>query len=369
MPASEPSPVAAGEPAAAPSSRAAATTVRSTTVRPIAQRAQPPAQVRLPAGDLGLAWRPLTPADVADLTRLLSRVEEADGEPFRTSQEEVAEKFDGDWKDAARDTLGGVDDAGVLRVWAQVTQPPGDTNVVRTFLEGGVDPQWRGRGIGRAVLAWQQDRARQMLAASGKDVPGRIGAYASEQATASVALLRAAGMSPIRVYSDLRRPLDGHLPQVPAPAGVRVVPWTEERDDDVRLAHNEAFASHWGSEPQTAKAWRSGRSHFAPRWSLLALDEVTDEVAGYLLSGRYEQDWQIAGYTSGYVDLLGVRPAWRRRGIAPALLAAVMARLSADGMQYAEIGVDTENLSGALGLYTSLGFTPFYRSTLYTIEL
>ena len=92
-------------------------------------------------------------------------------------------------------------------------------------------------------------------------------------------------------------------------------------------------------------------------------------MAGYLLAGRYEQDWQIAGYTSGYVDLLGVRPAWRRRGIAPALLAAVMARLSADGMQYAEIGVDTENLSGALGLYTSLGFTPFYRSTLYTIEL
>ncbi|RYI99169.1 MAG: N-acetyltransferase, partial [Actinomycetales bacterium] len=75
------------------------------------------------------------------------------------------------------------------------------------------------------------------------------------------------------------------------------------------------------------------------------------------------------GHSSGYVELLGVRPRWRRRGIAPALLAAVMARLRADDIEYAELGVDTENLSGALGLYTSLGFAPFHRSTLYTIEL
>lgn len=340
-----------------------------TTLSPIAERAQAPAEVRLPSADHGLTWRPLSVADVPDLTRLVGRIEEADAEPFRTSQEEVAEKFDGDWKDPARDTLGGVDDSGVLRAWAQVTQPPGDTTVVRAFLEGGVDPQWRGRGIGREVLAWELDRARQVLAATGKDVPGRIGAYASEQTTSALALLRAGGLTPIRYYSDLHRPLETDLPDVPVPAGVQIVGWSEERDEEVRLAHNEAFASHWGSEPQTAESWRSGRSHFAPQWSLVALDEATGEVAGYLLAGRYEQDWEIAGHSSGYVELLGVRPAWRRRGIAPALLAAVMRRLHADGIQYAELGVDTENLSGALGLYTSLGFTPFYRSTLFTIEL
>lgn len=339
------------------------------TTSPIAERAQPPAEARRPSEAHGLAWRALTLDDVPDLTRLVTQIEEADGEPFRTSQDEVAEKFDGDWKDPARDTLGGLDPSGALRAWAQVTQPPGDTTTVRTFLEGGVDPQWRGRGIGRDVLAWQIDRAREVLAATGKDVPGRIGAFASEQAAASIDLLRAAGLAPIRVYSELRRPLDVALPQVPAPQGVSVVAWSEDRDDDVRLAHNESFASHWGSEPQTAEAWRSGRSQFAPQWSLLAVDDTTGEVAAYLLSGRYEQDWEIAGHSSGYVELLGVRPAWRRRGIAPALLAGVMARLRADGIEYAEIGVDTENLSGALGLYTSLGFAPFHRSTLYTIEL
>lgn len=336
---------------------------------PIAVRAQAPAEVRLPSDAHGLTWRPLSVADVPDLTGLVTRIEEADAEPFRTSHDEVAERFDGDWRDPSRDTLGGADASGALRAWAQVNQPPGDTRVVRAFLEGGVDPQWRGRGIGREVLAWQVDRARQMLAASGKDLPGRIGAYASEQATSTVALLRSAGLEPIRYYSDLRRPLETDLPDVPTPAGVRIVAWSDDRDEDVRRAHNETFASHWGSEPRTADEWQRGRSHFAPQWSLLALDEATDEVAGYLLVGKFEQDWEIAGYSSGYVELLGVRPAWRRRGIAPALLATVMQRLRADGIQYAELGVDTENVSGALGLYTSLGFTPFHRSTLFTIEL
>lgn len=336
---------------------------------PIAQRAQAPAQVRLPADTHGLRWRPLTPQDVPALTRLVTRIEEADAEPFRTSQDEVDEKFEGGWKDHARDTLAGVDADGELRAWAQVNQPPGDTTVVRAYLDGGVDPAWRGRGIGREVLAWEIDRARQLLAATGKDVPGRIGGFASEQATATIALLQAGGLTPIRVYSEMRRPLGTDLPDVAAPDGVRIVPWSQDRDDDVLAAHNEAFASHWGSEPQTVESWRAGRSQFAPAWSLLAVDDATDEVAGYLLSGRYEQDWELAGHSSGYVELLGVRPAWRRRGIAPALLAAVMARLAQDGIEYAEIGVDTENLSGALGLYTALGFAPFHRSSLYTIEL
>ncbi len=41
----------------------------------------------------------------------------------------------------------------------------------------------------------------------------------------------------------------------------------------------------------------------------------------------------------------------------------------ADGMQYAELGVDTANPSGANGLYASLGYAVLHGSTLVTIEL
>jgi mycothiol synthase len=139
----------------------------------------------------------------------------------------------------------------------------------------------------------------------------------------------------------------------------------------VRQAHNDAFRDHWGSEPATPESWAGGRSKFAPGWSFLALDESGDRpvVAGYALSSRFEQDWAVHGYTSGYTGTLGVRRAYRRRGVAPALLAASMAAFRDDGMQYAELDVDSENPSGALGLYSRLGYEVVHGSAMYSIEL
>jgi ribosomal protein S18 acetylase RimI-like enzyme len=182
-------------------------------------------------------------------------------------------------------------------------------------------------------------------------------------------MLRAGGFTPTRYYAEMKRPLDVALPDVPAPDGLSVVPWSAERDDQVRLAHNEAFADHWGSEPRTAAEWTQGRSMFAPSWSFVALDDATGEVAGYLMSGRYEQDWEVTGYSAGYTDLLGVRRAWRGRHLAGALLSAAMTAYKADGIEFAQLDVDTANQSGAHRLYTDLGYAVFHSRTMYAIEL
>lgn len=341
----------------------------SLDLTPIAVRAAAPTAPPLPSPDLGLLWRPATPADAPELYTLVAAIEEADAAPFRVSAEEVVEMFDGDWKDHARDTLLGLDPDGTLRAWAQTTMFPGDERVVRVFLAGGVHPERRGRGIGSALVAWLEGRGRQQLAESGKDVPGRLAAYLEDDMTVAHALYVAAGFRPARYYSEMRRPLGADVPELSVPAGLRVVPWSADLDEQVRLAHNEAFADHWGSEPRTPDAWAQGRSMFAPTWSFVALDDATGEVAGYLLSGRFEQDWPVAGFTSGYTDLLGVRRAWRGRGLAVALLVAAMRAYAADGMQYAVLGVDTENPSGAHGLYASLGYEVMHGSTMLSIEL
>ncbi|GEK19730.1 GNAT family N-acetyltransferase [Cellulomonas xylanilytica] len=341
----------------------------TTDLAPLVDRVAAPADVPVPSDAGGLTWRPLTRADVPALTRLLTAVEEADGIPYRTSAEEVDEEFDGEWKDHARDTLAGVDADGVIRAYARVNQPPGDARVVRAFLDGAVDPQWRGRGIGRQVLAWQEARGRQLLAASGKELPARLAAFTDDAAAATARLLQVNGFTPVRFYSEMRRPLNVALPSVEVPDGLSIVPWSAELDEQVRLAHNEAFADHWGSEPRTAEDWNQGRSMFAPAWSFIAVDDASGEVVGYLLSGRYEHDWPVIGYKAGYTDLLGVRRAWRGRRLAPALLATVMAAYQADGMDYAELGVDTANQSGAHRLYEGLGYAVFHSSTMYSIEL
>lgn len=335
---------------------------------PIAERAEAPATLAPPSSDLGLSWRALTPEDVAELTVLIQAQEAGDGLSFRTAKDEVAEYFESSTLDAARDTIVGTDPDGVMRAFALVMTFGGDTSLVRAIHVGGVHPEWRRRGVGTALVAWANGRARQLIATSGKDVPARIAVYLDEAMTADERVFRAAGYTPIRYYSELKRPLDDSVAPVELGPEVRIEAWPDD-DEPVRLAHNEAFADHWGSQPRSAEDWSSQRAMFAPQWSFVAVGVATGEVVGYVETGKYEHDWEIAGYSSGYIHLLGVLRPWRGRGIAKALLAATMLAQRADGIEFAEIGVDTANPTGAHGLYTALGFTPFRAETMLSIEL
>jgi ribosomal protein S18 acetylase RimI-like enzyme len=61
---------------------------------------------------------------------------------------------------------------GELVAFGLVVAPPDPETVVRSILEGGVHPAFRGRGIGPSLRAWQEGRARQQPAASDRELPG-----------------------------------------------------------------------------------------------------------------------------------------------------------------------------------------------------
>ncbi len=367
-----------------------------TPLAPIAERAAAPAT--LPAVTAGgLSWRPLTRADASALLELRTAVAEADGEPYRETLTEVEELLGAPWRRFETDSLLGVDDAGAARAYGYVDTMPGDTRVVRAFLFGAVHPQVRGRGIGRELFAWQVARGRQVLAASGKDVPARLGVFLEDDApAAAVRLYERAGFTPRRYYSDLERDLQdlaAHpLPDVALDGGLRLVPIAGEHDEPTRLAHNDAFRDHWGSEPMTPEQWRTGRTLFAPEWSFVVVDPAPDVAAlladpatdadtaealrrgdpfvvGYHVAACCTEDFAVRGYSFGYTDILGVRRAYRGRRVAVALLAAGMRAFAADGMHRAVLDVDTQNPSGAHGLYASLGYVKSHGSHLRTIEL
>ncbi|MEV7972016.1 GNAT family N-acetyltransferase [Cellulomonas sp. NPDC089187] len=315
----------------------------------------------------GLTFAPVTVADTPELTALIARVEEADRSPVRTIESEVAEQFAGSWWQLDRDTRIGRDVDGTPRAWIVSECQPSDQRTLRALSSGGVDPLWRGRGVGTALVRWAQARGRQQLADDGRDMLGRVAAYLLDTQTEAARLYERVGYGPLRYYRDMRRPLDRPLPEPPLTPDVQIVPWTPALDEAVRVAHNEAFRDHWGSEPRSAEAWQQHQAMFAPQWSVLAVSE--GQVVGYALCGRYEQDWPVKGYRSGYADLIGVLRPWRGQGIAVALLTAVMAACRADGMEYVELEVDTANPSGAHGLYTSLGFEPTTGTVQWGIEI
>ena len=64
-----------------------------------------------------------------------------------------------------------------------------------------------------------------------------------------------------------------------------------------------------------------------------------------------------------------MRQEHRGRGIAQALLADAMHRFTDAGMDVASLDVDSENPTGALALYTKMGYRAVSRSMAWDKEL
>ena len=60
---------------------------------------------------------------------------------------------------------------------------------------------------------------------------------------------------------------------------------------------------------------------------------------------------------------------YRHRRVATALLTAAMRAYRDSGMQYAGAGVDSENPTGAVGLYEALGYEPTRGTVLYGLDV
>ena len=81
-----------------------------------------------------------------------------------------------------------------------------------------------------------------------------------------------------------------------------------------------------------------------------------EEVAGYAINATHRAEWDALGFSEAWTHQLGVRRAWRGRGIARALLAASMRAFADDGLEFAALDVDAENPTGALALYLGMGY-------------
>jgi ribosomal protein S18 acetylase RimI-like enzyme len=183
------------------------------------------------------------------------------------------------------------------------------------------------------------------------------------------ALLVGEGYTPIRHFYNMVRPDLEDIPEAPMPEGLEVRPVELDHVEAICDASKEAFRDHWGYsediEP-TVQEWLDDPLTDLSLWRV-AWDG--DQVAGMVLS--YIDSNENAEYNRmrGWTENICVRRPWRRKGLARALIVRALEAVKERGMSEAALGVDTDNTSGALRLYESVGFRPVKRFSAYQKSL
>ncbi|MBI2780717.1 MAG: GNAT family N-acetyltransferase [Chloroflexi bacterium] len=308
--------------------------------------------------------------DLAQIARIGNAEAEAAGFPRREDAASLAVHFahPSDHFDPARDvTIAELDGEVVgyqMRNWVDTTDG------LREYrLDGGVDPAWHRRGIGTLLLADGERRWREVAAGHVTMNPRLLGAWTGDTQNGAVALLTSAGYAPVRWFFDMERTGLDELPDAPLPDGLEVRPITPELTLAVWRADVDAFKDHWGGfdgSDERLQEWLARPSTDVSLW-VVAFDG--DEVAGGVINTIDASENEALGIRRGWLSSVFTRRAWRRRGLARALLVRSMDRLRERGMTIAALGVDADNPSGALGVYERVGFEVSYRSTAWRKEL
>jgi mycothiol synthase len=322
--------------------------------------------LQLPAG---LTARPISPDDVPALAALLAAAEEVDDTGIHESVEDLTGWWVNDLVDLERDSLLVSTPDGELVAFATAIAPPTFRDAFDVYLEGRVHPRWRGRGVGRALLAWQLARGTQVHAEQHPEVPARLSVGAFTSMPDLAALLRRAGLAEVRWFAHMSRPLTD-LPELRPVEGVELVPFSWDRDEEVRLAHNAAFTDHYGSSERDTASWQlmfTGRQAFRPDLSVLAVEDGA--VVAYTLAYVHEGQTAALGERETYFGQIGVLPHARGRGLSKATIVQALRVAAENDCQLASLQVDNDNSSGALRLYEGLGFTTDRTEVSWTRDL
>ncbi|HWL77070.1 GNAT family N-acetyltransferase [Microbacterium sp.] len=337
-------------------------TTPTAPLAPLSQRLGPIA-APVPPAHPGIAeWRPSTIDDVDALTELFRASDLVDHPSWTTPREEIEESFTVSWTDPERNTLVGFDAAGRLIASAAVMVHPSRDAQVHMYLSGRVHPEARGRGIGREVMRWEHERALEALAELDLALPAAIFVYADEGDVGAQHLATRRGLVAERWFTTMVRDLSIEIPEVEASGDAVVRAYEPALKEATRLARNDAFRDHWGSLETPPERWDTFVEGPFLRPDLSRVAVEGDRVVALALGSVNEEDWATQGYSSVYIDLIGVTRDRRGRRLAPAVIVALLLAARDAGLEKAVLDVDTESPTGANNLYGRLGFEATERS-------
>ncbi len=277
----------------------------------------------------GLTTWTATRSDAAAITALIAACELADNGLAEVHPTDVEQSFD-----LAND------EASVI-----VVEAPDQLVGWATLADGRADvdvhPGWRGRGIGAALLAWTEERAR----AAGMPEVRQVVTNAD---SAAHRLFEAAGYHVHHTSWILAMELEDAAPEVTIPPRIELRPYSPEHARAVYQVIEDAFNEWPGRQPTTFEGWSAyvlAHASFAPHLTRLAFDG--DELVGAAMCLDYE------GQDEGWVQQVATKATHRHRGIGRALLQSVFAAYHDTGRRH--VGLSTDSRTGALTMYERVG--------------
>jgi mycothiol synthase len=324
------------------------------------------AMTMLPSDEIHVAERPDIarlrfrhfhgPEDYTGMAAAVNAVNRAAGSLEVVTTESIARQYRNLVNSDLHDDLLIVESAAAIIGYARVEWRDGTDGARYIQTVCLLHPAHRRRGIGTAMLAWQERRMIEIAAALPDDRPSIMRAWTADRDVGAGVLMERRGWHVQgRGYEMVRPTLDG-IPEIPLPDGFEVRPVRPRDERPIWDAAAEAFRDERGEGEWGEGDWERAVADPYRDPTLWAIAWAGDEIAGGV-HGRIDPEENAhLGVRQGYIAGVWTRRPFRRRGLARALLARVLVLLRDRGMTSAYLGVDGLNPNRALDLYEALGF-------------
>lgn len=215
--------------------------------------------------------------------------------------------------------------------------------------QGRVHPEWRGKGLGTTFVRWAEHYLQEQARSHPTKGKGTFGANASSTETSATELLLNEGYTVYHTLAQMEFTSFSRLQRVPLPEGF-----------EIRAALPEHYRT----------IWEAGRHHWAGLTKASSvpdeedyqkfLHQITPDPALLVVIWHNEQPVAITqgriAQETGIVDDLVVSPAYKRRGLAQAMLTECLLVMRERGVKRVRLHTDATNRHGARSLYEKLGF-------------
>ena len=229
--------------------------------------------------------------------------------------------------------------------WMDWWSEAADTRVY--LLSGCVEPAWRRRGIGTAMLRWQEAQATAFDRSKPIGGQSAFGANVGEHQTGNLALLTTHGYRVAFTAVEMAHELNG-LPDsnIRLPDGLVQRAVEPAHHPQIHEVIEECFAgARDGYQPRTYEEYLRDVQDIDIWCVVWAGDEIAAVVVNELQAdGTALTPW------------VAVRPAWRRRGVGLAVMRRTLRILAEAGVSTARLSTVAENPHNSVRLYEKAGY-------------